>query len=327
MIGLSFDENGELYGWDIGNDSLWTIDKETGEASLVGPLGINLIYAQEGDFCKVDDKLYLAAYMSSPQYGNFLVECDKNTGECTIIGQFPEEYQQITLFVVPWNSCPYPPSNYSPCGEVVDNPFNMSWDGGDPDSEDMVTYDIYLSYYDPPSTLFATVGPYPANQTRIEFGPVNLSLCETYYWKVIAWDSYGACSDGPICRFDTCCSSPPTKPTIDGPSKGRPGVVYDYTFISTNPENFSIKYLIEWGDGNSTETEYCESGEPITLEYSWEEKGTYIIRAKAIDIYDQESEWSEFEVAIPRSRFQANSLFTWFLKRFLLFNHFIFLFD
>ena len=59
MIGLSCDAYGELYGWDVGTDSLWTIDKDTGNAFIVGSLGIDLYGAQDGDFCKIDDILYL----------------------------------------------------------------------------------------------------------------------------------------------------------------------------------------------------------------------------------------------------------------------------
>jgi len=320
MIGLSFDADGELYGWDVGTDSLWTIDIDTGNTFFVGSLGIDLNGAQDGDFCKVDDILYLAAYMSSPQSGPYLVECDKNTGECTIISQFPDSYQYITEFVIPWNFHPYAPSNYSPCGEDVEVPFYMSWDGGDPDSEDMVTYYIYLGLYEPPTILFATVGPYPANQKRIEFGPVTLPLFETYYWKVVACDNYGDCAVGPTCTFTTYCIFPPNDPTIEGPSKGKPGIVYDYSFVSTNPINFTIKYLIDWDDGNISETGYYESGEIVTLNHSWGEKGTYIIRAKAIDTYNQESDWSYHEVLIPRGRIFSikNIYFHWFLERFQL---------
>jgi hypothetical protein len=308
MIGLSFDEYGELYGWDVGTDSLWTIDKETGDAYLVGSLGINLNYTCQGDFCKVDDILYLAVYMSSPQSGYYLVECDKNTGECTIISQFPDPSQSYPCFVIPWNFHPYAPSNYSPCYEDVEVPFNLSWDGGDPDSGDMVTYYVYLGFYEPPSELFATVGPYPANQKRIEFGPVSLPLYNTFYWKVFACDNYGASVGGPVCIFNTYCIIPPNEPTIEGPSKGRPGKVYDYTFVSTNPDNHTIKYLVEWGDGTNYESEFYESGIPITLNHSWDNKGTFILRAKAINMYDKESNWSELEINIPRNR-QTNHKF------------------
>jgi hypothetical protein len=258
MIGLSFNEYGDLYGWDIGTDSLWQIDKETGGVKLVGPLGIDIIYPQDGDFCKVDDILYLAAYITSPQSGYYLVECDKNTGECTIISQFPDSCELITCFVIPWNLRPYVPCNYSICGKGVDVPFNLSWDGGDPYSGDTVFYEIYLDTKDPPQ-LFTTVGPYPANQTYIEIGPIALPCFKNYYLKIVSRDNHGAYRKGSMCLFNTKCTSLPTDPEINGPSRGRPGNDYEYTFVSTNPLNFSIKYLVDWGDENMSETGYFES--------------------------------------------------------------------
>ncbi|KYK22805.1 hypothetical protein AYK24_08300 [Thermoplasmatales archaeon SG8-52-4] len=86
MIGMAFDSDGILYGWDLGSDSLWTIDTETGEATQVGSLGISINYAQDGDFHRESDKLYLTAYTTTGQ----LYECDKYTGECTLLGTLPD---------------------------------------------------------------------------------------------------------------------------------------------------------------------------------------------------------------------------------------------
>ncbi|KYK22803.1 hypothetical protein AYK24_08290 [Thermoplasmatales archaeon SG8-52-4] len=94
MIGISFDADGVLYGWDLG-DRLWTIDTETGEATEVGTLGIDLNYAQDGGFSYDTDTLYLTAYTISPYEGSYFYECDEDTGECTLIGQI-EGNSQIT---------------------------------------------------------------------------------------------------------------------------------------------------------------------------------------------------------------------------------------
>ncbi len=91
MIGMSCDTDGILYGWDLGTDSLWTINKETGEATEIGPLGIDLNYAQDGDFHRDSCQLYLTAYTTKGQ----LYACDKETGQCTLIGDF-EDGAEIT---------------------------------------------------------------------------------------------------------------------------------------------------------------------------------------------------------------------------------------
>ena len=90
IIGMSFDKNGVLYAWDIITDKLWTIDVNSVVANEVGSLGIDLNYAQDGDFLRVEDRLFLTAYTLSPESGGFLYEVDKTTGLVTKIGAFQD---------------------------------------------------------------------------------------------------------------------------------------------------------------------------------------------------------------------------------------------
>jgi hypothetical protein len=96
--GIAFDENGTLYGWDLVTDSLYTIDTETGEVALVGSLGININYASSGHFDFDTDTLYLSVYTSTGQ----LYKCNKNTGKCTLIGNFPG-FAQIIALSIPYH--------------------------------------------------------------------------------------------------------------------------------------------------------------------------------------------------------------------------------
>ena len=105
-----------------------------------------------------------------------------------------------------------------------------------------------------------------------------------------------------MCVFNTMCTSLPSDPEIEGPYRGRPGNDYEYTFVSTNPLNFTIKYLVDWGDGNFSETGFFESGEIVTLNHSWDQKGKFTIKAKAIDEYAKESNWSEYKINFPRGK-------------------------
>jgi hypothetical protein len=110
-------------------------------------------------------------------------------------------------------------------------------------------------------------------------------------------------------------NSPPDRPEIDGPLKGKPGIEYEYTFNSTDLNEDPVMYIVEWGDGFTEWTEYCDSGEEIPLRHTWNEKGNYTIKAKAIDINGAESGWTYFVIEIPRAR--ATS-YLWFLKCFPL---------
>jgi hypothetical protein len=88
-------------------------------------------------------------------------------------------------------------------------------------------------------------------------------------------------------------------PTISGPTYGDPGVEYDYTFITNDPEEDDIEILIDWGNGDITKLPgLYESGEEVTISYQWDEEGIYCIKAKSMDIWD-DSMWSDcFNVKI-----------------------------
>lgn len=195
------------------------------------------------------------------------------------------------------NSPPYAPSNYYPCGELdVSVNVNLSWDGGDPDHGDTVTYDVYLGHYPNPPKI-ATVGPYPWNQTRIKYDPGTLEYRAPYYMKIVACDNHGASTAGPECWFIT--KHRPMEPLINGPTSGEAGVEYDYAFVSTDPDGDDFFYFIDWGDG--TDTGWIgpyPSGEEIIRSHSWSENGIYNIRAKVKNYWGDESVWSVLPVSI-----------------------------
>jgi len=88
-------------------------------------------------------------------------------------------------------------------------------------------------------------------------------------------------------------------PVISGPINGDPGVTYNYSFVTNDPENDNISLEIDWDDGNVEEYDgpYM-SGEEVTLSHSWVENGTYNIKARSKDIWDY-SDWSDpYEVTI-----------------------------
>ncbi|UCF12917.1 MAG: right-handed parallel beta-helix repeat-containing protein [Thermoplasmatales archaeon] len=117
----------------------------------------------------------------------------------------------------------------------------------------------------------------------------------------------------PLGFFET-----PHNPTITGPTSGKPGYPYDYTFDATDPNGDDVFYYIEWSDGNIEDwIGPYPSGEEITLNHTWNEKGTYIIRAKAKDISGAESEWGTLEVSLPVKQLLINQLFTRFIEKFV----------
>ncbi|MDG6228370.1 MAG: C1 family peptidase [Candidatus Thermoplasmatota archaeon] len=97
---------------------------------------------------------------------------------------------------------------------------------------------------------------------------------------------------------------PPIKPNApSGTEIGEPGVIYSYSSTASDPEEDDIKYLFDWGDGtDSGWIGPVGSAETITVNHSWDTKGTYTVRVKVKDIYGLESEWSDpLKIRMPRT--------------------------
>jgi pyrrolidone-carboxylate peptidase len=91
----------------------------------------------------------------------------------------------------------------------------------------------------------------------------------------------------------------PEPPTIDGPGEGTIGEEYTYTVVTTDADLDEVLYDIDWGDGmNSGWIGPYVSGEETTVAHAWDEEGTYLVKAKARDVYGAESDWGTWEVTI-----------------------------
>lgn len=125
-------------------------------------------------------------------------------------------------------------------------------------------------------------------------------------WKITGYDVY---------EIDFCFktygfnNNPPNKPTINGNIKGVLDTEYQYTFISTDPEEDEISYYIDWGDNTYTGwTRTLVSGEYYKSSHNWSEKGSYTIKAKAKDIYGGESDWATLEISMTKTHFKNQIL-------------------
>ena len=114
-------------------------------------------------------------------------------------------------------------------------------------------------------------------------------------------------------------NDPPKAPIITGPTEGKTGTEYDFTFKSTDPDRNPVSFYIEWGDGETTGwTMDYNTGEKATYSHSWSEKGNYTIKAKAKDTFGLEGDWATFDIGIiKKSKSTDNTLFR-LLERFPL---------
>lgn len=76
---------------------------------------------------------------------------------------------------------------------------------------------------------------------------------------------------------------PPTAPTITGPSMGNTSVVYTFSMESTDQDDTHIQYDIDWGDDETTTTDFMEQGTSVDQTHAWTSAGMYIISIRAYD--------------------------------------------
>ncbi|UCD14665.1 MAG: VCBS repeat-containing protein [Thermoplasmatales archaeon] len=111
-------------------------------------------------------------------------------------------------------------------------------------------------------------------------------------------------------------NSPPSAPIIKGPTSGKPGVQYEYTFNSTDDDNDDLYYIIDWGDGIEEVIGVFPSGVEANASHTWAKKGTFTIRAKAGDPWGALSEWGSLTVTMPKDKQIIKSVFSKLLENF-----------
>ena len=113
----------------------------------------------------------------------------------------------------------------------------------------------------------------------------------------------------------------PFPPEITGPSAGKMFEPIFYNFTSTDPNADRVTYYVDWGDGTTNNwSPWQNTGENYWENHTWYIPVNYTILAKAKDNYGLESDWSTFEILIPRTKILLN-WFERFFENFPLFFH------
>ncbi len=109
----------------------------------------------------------------------------------------------------------------------------------------------------------------------------------------------------------------PSEPYIEGVQKGTSGVFYNYTFTSTDPNDYDLQYYVDWGESwCDSWTDLFPSGEPCKISHRYINDGTYTIKAVARNSKGDISEYGTLEVSMPRTKnlFMFNGRFLSFLQ-------------
>jgi hypothetical protein len=93
MIDIACSNTGQIYGVNISDDSFYSIDKTTGNGTIVGALGVNANYAQGMSWDHSVDSCYWAAYTTAGD----LRKIDHATGANTVIGSTNMEVDALAI--------------------------------------------------------------------------------------------------------------------------------------------------------------------------------------------------------------------------------------
>jgi hypothetical protein len=122
-----------------------------------------------------------------------------------------------------------------------------------------------------------------------KFTKISLDEYRGSYWGVA------------IGEFGEFNNQNPSAPIISGPVSGESGTEHKYTFSADDPEDDYVKFEIDWGDDSQIEETWLCEGQSKES-HSWNEKGSYAIRARAIDHNGGKSGWTSLEVVMPKTR-------------------------
>jgi hypothetical protein len=166
-------------------------------------------------------------------------------------------------------------------------------------------------------TVSCTSGEYTQGQAH-QYALREMYVNGYWYKEHLETFEWGALWGNPdISMANVIENEPPSAPVIDGPSTGSPGIEYCWTFQSNDLEGDKIKYIVDWGDENITETDCDDPNSTIELCYTYIEKGYYNIKAKAVDCENGfESAWSNPKLfVVPRERVVQHPIFVRIIQR------------
>jgi hypothetical protein len=194
-----------------------------------------------------DDEIYERGYTNSAGDATFTVSPE--TGGSMQVTVTKQNYlpSETTAQIIENNLPPNQPSSPNPANGATNIPINsdLSWIGGDPNPGDTVTYDVYFgTSSNPPKVGF--------NQSTVSYDPGTLNYVTTYYWKIIAWDSYGESTAGSLWVFSTKANSPPVfgSPSPANGSIGNP-LSFTWSIPINDPDSNTFSWSIQCSNGQT----------------------------------------------------------------------------
>jgi hypothetical protein len=173
-------------------------------------------------------------------YGNIMVVA-------TVFDSSTNYADDTTGFRVGNNNAPNTPSNPEPEDDDtdVDTEADVSWTCSDPNN-DILSYDVYFGESSSPPLVESDI-------VSTIYDPGSLDLDTTYYWKIVATDSQGAFTSGPVWSFTTRGNDAPNTPSNPSPSDDETDVYIntDVSWTGGDPDGDEVTYDVYFGTSSS----------------------------------------------------------------------------
>ncbi len=203
VIDIACDPTGQLYGVEISTDNLISIDKTTGVATTIGPLGLAANYAQGMSCDQTDGTLYWASYGTTGE----LRSINKTTGTSTVIGTFGVE---VDGFAIPGGPGPNVTHTKLPNTENLTGPYVVNAVVTPLSGSTIASVKIYWSRNNTTLTDSVTMtNPSGNNWTGNIPGNGAAAL---YRYKIVAKDNLGRVGQTAVLEFNAAVDN--QKPVI-----------------------------------------------------------------------------------------------------------------
>lgn len=144
----------------------------------------------------------------------------------------------------------------------------------------------------------------------------------TYYEKINGLDGLEEIKGqtwwySPVLKITVRGNVPPHKPILHGSILGEINKEYDLSIKSVDSDNDNVYYLIEWGDGTTTQwVGPYASNSTVSQTHTYKEKGNYVIKVKAKDRFNDESEYAMLPVQMPKIKsYHPLPFMNWLLEQ------------
>ena len=170
----------------------------------------------------------------------------------------------------------------SSAGDVSNSPPVADASAGEPYQgfvDEELTFDGSLSFDSDGSIVSWSWNFGDGNIANGEITTHAYSSIRTYLVTLIVSDNQGATDKYITTATIIQPNRPPSSPDIYGPEISIMGTKYSYAALSKDLDGDNIKYVFDWGDGNTDESEFLslQQSYAVSFIHSWSSAGNYTI--------------------------------------------------